>query len=88
MFENPFLGISNVSIVGKLTARRIVAETELFCHFLVAYAVGHNFLRILILGLDLNWRNVRLGYLVLYYLELQLLWAVGLLQHQQPKMQI
>ena len=41
-----------------------------FC-YAIAYTVGLNFYRILILGLDLNWRDVRLEKLVLHNIELQ-----------------
>ena len=59
-FDDLFFGILNVSLVGKLNARRVVVRTELCSYFLVAHKVGRNFFCILILGLNLNWRNVRL----------------------------
>ena len=69
--ENPFFSILNVSFVGNLRAQRVAVETELCSHFLVAHEVGLNFLRILILGVNLNWLNVRLGVLDCHYIEFQ-----------------
>ena len=72
-FENALFGISNVGLVGELRARLVVVWTKLRSHFLVVDKLAFNFLRILILGLDLNWRNVRLRDLVLHYIKLQVL---------------
>ena len=87
-FQDSFFGIQNISFVSKLRARRVVVKTELCSHFPVAHAFGLNFLRIQILGLDLNWQNVRLGKLVLHYIELQVLWLLDLLRQQRLNLRL
>ena len=87
-FENLFYSISNVSFVGKLRAQWVVVGTELCSHFLVAHEVGFKFLRILILGLDFNWRNVRLGELVFHYIEFQVFLLFDLLRQQRLNLRL
>ena len=81
--ENSFFGISNVSFVDKLRARKVVVGTELCRNFLVSHAVGLNFLRILIHGLNLNLRDVRLLELVLHYIDLHILWSFDFSRQQR-----
>ena len=87
-FENSLFGDSNVGFVSKLRARRVVVGTKLCRHFLVAHALGCNFLRIRLLGLDLNWRDVRLGELVLHYIDLQNLWSFDFLRLQRLNLRL
>ena len=51
--------------------------------YAIAHTVGLIFYRILILGLDLNWRDVRLGKLVIHYIELQVFRSFHLPRQQR-----
>ena len=82
-FKNSLFGDSNIGFVCKLRARRVVVGTKLCRHFLVAYAVGLNFLRNLIFDLDLNWRDVRLGELVLHNIDFKIIWSFDFPRQQR-----
>ena len=82
-FANSICCISNIGFVIKLRARLVVVWAELDIHFVVAHEVGLYFLCILILGLDLNWWNVRLWELAIHYIDLLFLWSFTLLRQQR-----
>ena len=66
---------SIIIVVSLVTSDSMsCSSTVRHCLILAAFVapsltVGLNFYRILILGLDLYWRDVRLGKLVLHYIE-------------------